>query len=432
MLGLYASNYSGPDFQNDDSDKKRLETERISNLIEVTSTLSNIFNDTSNSNIIEIDELNTAQTPFDSVLIGNYSGSNFDQNYSVNQADNLERYFPRIVATSSNDESNPEEIIFDGFTDTETNFDFFSISNSEDCNYEEAKRSFSDDPGKNETKNDSELEDSLNEIAENSGTLTKLHSLESKNTYKIGEKIGQGSYGVVYEATKEGTDEKYAAKVMSMEKCDYFIQNEVNNLLSFADPHIVKFHESFIVMNNGDQFYVIIMDLCENGSFLNLLNKNQMKFKSQKKILYDIVLALQYIHNRGMAHNDLKLDNIFIDKNLNAKLGDFGFSSNILISVNRIYHGIYDPPEFYEKYEINTLQAEIWSLGIIFWIVETKRSPYNENLPLPPQILRGNLMINNRSKLMKLAGKCLMRDPTKRITIDQIVNDEYFSCFKKQ
>lgn len=113
MLGLYASNYSGPDFQNDDSDKKRLETERISNLIEVTSTLSNIFNDTSNSNIIEIDELNTAQTPFNSVLIGNYSGSNFDQNYSVNQADNLERYFPRIVATSSNNESNPEEIIFD-------------------------------------------------------------------------------------------------------------------------------------------------------------------------------------------------------------------------------------------------------------------------------------------------------------------------------
>lgn len=218
MLGLYASNYSGPDFQNDDSDKKRLETERISNLIEVTSTLSNIFNDTSNSNIIEIDELNTAQTPFNSVLIGNYSGSNFDQNYSVNQADNLERYFPRIVATSSNNESNPEEIIFDWFTDTETNFDFFSISNSEDSNFEEAKRSFSDDPGKNETKNDSELEDSLNEIAENSGTLTKLHSLESKNTYKIGEKIGQGSFGVVYEATKEGTDEKYAAKVMPMEK----------------------------------------------------------------------------------------------------------------------------------------------------------------------------------------------------------------------
>lgn len=174
------------------------------------------------------------------------------------------------------------------------------------------------------------------------------------------------------------------------------------------------------------------MDLCENGSFLNLLNKNQMKFKTQKKILYDIVLAHQYIHNRGMAHNDLKLDNIFIDKNLNAKLGDFGFSSNILISVNRIYHGIYDPPEFYEKYEINTLQADIWSLGIIFWIVETRRSPYNENLPLHPQILRGNLMINNRSKLMKLAGKCLMRDPTKRITIDQIVNDEFFSCFKKQ
>lgn len=432
MLGLYASNYSGPDFQNDDSDKKHPETERISNLIDVTSTLSNIFNDTSNSNIIEIDELNTSQTPFDSVLIGDYSGSIFDQNDSANQADSFERYLPRIVATSSNNESNPEECIFDGFTYTETNFDFFSITNSEDSNFEEEKRTFSDDPGKNEAKNDSELEDNHNEIAENSGTLTKLHSLVSKNTYKIGEKIGQGSYGVVYEVTKEGTDEKYAAKVMPMEKCDNFIQNEVNNLLSFADPHIVKFHESFIVMNDGDQFYVIIMDLCENGSFLNLLNKYQIKFTTLKKILYDIVLALQYIHNRGMAHNDLKLENIFIDKNLNAKLGDFGFSSNKLISVNRVYHGIYDPPEFYEKYEINTLQSDIWSLGIIFWIAETKRSPYNENLPLPPQILRGNLMINNRSKLMNLAGKCLMRDPTKRITIDQIVNDEYFSCFKKQ
>lgn len=70
------------------------------------------------------------------------------------------------------------------------------------------------------------------------------------------------------------------------------------------------------------------MEFCEGEELTNFIEANPGRNNEDLKwkIFYQILEALNYIHNRGLLHRDLKPSNIFLDKQNNVKLGDFGLA----------------------------------------------------------------------------------------------------------
>ena len=89
------------------------------------------------------------------------------------------------------------------------------------------------------------------------------------------------------------------------------MQAELDVLQKLEHPHIVRILDLCEDTNN----YFITTELLENGNLLELLTKKNLNLKESDfaNIIYQILLALNYLHNQNIIHRDLKPENIMID-----------------------------------------------------------------------------------------------------------------------
>ena len=137
--------------------------------------------------------------------------------------------------------------------------------------------------------------------------------------YDILNKIGIGAYGQVYRIKHRFTNQIRAMKIISRSQikknysnCDECIENEIDILKEISHPNIIKLYEVYRDENN----YYLIDEFCSEGELLKYL----VEFKKLpeyivKKIMYELFTAVGYLHNNGIIHGDLKLENIMIDCN---------------------------------------------------------------------------------------------------------------------
>ena len=213
------------------------------------------------------------------------------------------------------------------------------------------------------------------------------------------------------------------------------IQNEINIMKTIDHPNIIKFEETVeLKMGNHETYIIIIMEYCEYGDLCSFLNHNSFESENQKlKIMKGLLESIKYLHDRGIAHGDIKLENILLDSNFNPKLADFGFSKNKLIMGDNSKTGTiyYAAPELFKRGNYNTLKADIWSIGITLFCISQKCFPFKNGdvKCIINQIVSGNLSFEQISSknLRKIIEMCTEVDPQKRPTIDELLNDEYFS-----
>ena len=146
------------------------------------------------------------------------------------------------------------------------------------------------------------------------------------------------------------------------------IENEINILRELNHPNIVKQYETLTDDSNSKLY--IVMEYCKKGD----LDKLILKSKNNKKVvdeelIWDILVqtlnALKYIHNeKKIIHRDIKPSNIFLDKNYNIKLGDFGLNRKYFNEYANAILGtpLYMAPEMLEKKHYND-EVDIWALG---------------------------------------------------------------------
>lgn len=172
------------------------------------------------------------------------------------------------------------------------------------------------------------------------------------------------------------------------------------------------------------------MEYISCGDLLSFVRKrSKLSERISKYIFRQIIDALQYIHSKNIVHRDIKLDNILIDLNNNIKLCDFGVSKQIK-SNERVYDQCGTPayiaPEILKNDGFQGFSADIWSAGIVLYAMSQGKVPFfaKDVQDLYLMIVKDKYspLEDVSSELEDLMSKLLIKDPSKRITIEGILN----------
>jgi len=228
------------------------------------------------------------------------------------------------------------------------------------------------------TKKNIDEYDNFNELYLIIMNKLKNKKQNTKNSIKINgfnniKYLNKGGYSKVYTAFHNVDNKKYAIKKIKYSEQS---QNEINIMSDFDHINIVKYNNSWI----NDKYLYIQMKLYETTLREWIDNRN---FKSdviniprddEKRIIKQIIDGVKYIHSFNIYHNDLKPGNIFLDKNMTVKIGDFGLSK-VNESNNEgtlLYMIPYNPtiPK----------NVDYYSIGVIYYELCTKFSTESERI----------------------------------------------------
>lgn len=242
-------------------------------------------------------------------------------------------------------------------------------------------------------------------------TLARLRDLPSAKMgkYIISNRIlGEGGYGRVFMCSTEDR-KQFAVKIINKRTMKGFapgdkrrnehVKKEITILKDLQHHNILKLHDVF---EEGDNFF-IITDLLPAGdlfSYITQYGSSGLPENHALAIMYQLGLAIQYLHERGVVHRDLKIDNILLTSIAPGALvvvADFGVSRYFVRNTGERMHTIigtrdYHAPELVSpgrKPDGFTEAVDVWGLGLIMAHLLTGRMPFSypleENLP----ILRG-------------------------------------------
>jgi len=200
--------------------------------------------------------------------------------------------------------------------------------------------------------------------------------------YIIIEKIGSGGYGVVVKALHVSTGVFVAIKQVNLrnspDSAIRALQLEINLMQTLDSEYIVKYLDHF----TKDDVLCIVMELVENGSLSNLVKRcdNELPETVVNIFVEKILYGLQYLHNQGVVHRDIKGANILLTRDGDVKLADFGISSKLSeLQKKKNAEVVGTPywmaPEVIRSEGVQTV-SDIWSLGCTIIELLTGKPPY--------------------------------------------------------
>lgn len=195
------------------------------------------------------------------------------------------------------------------------------------------------------------------------------------------KKIGKGTFGKVCLGIHIYTHEIVAIKILNKKRLIEIINydkiiKEIEIHKNINHNHICKFYD---VYQNKNNIYMIL-EYVENGNLLTYIYNNyNINENNARRILYQLINAIEYLHEIKIVHRDLKPENILLDNNNNVKLIDFGLSTiyrkNCLLTTS-CGSPFYTSPEILlgQKYEAEL--TDVWSLGIILFFITKPSSSF--------------------------------------------------------
>ena len=247
--------------------------------------------------------------------------------------------------------------------------------------------------------------------------------------------IGKGATSIVGKVTHKSTRKPFAVKIVSrddlVEKGLFLsFEQELRVHQSLDHPNIVKIYD---VIYSEKNIYVI-MDLCQNGDLFDWIQKGILSgSENLKRILYQILSAVDYIHKRNIAHLDLKPENILIDDNLSPKITDFGCCETPIRKNTKEFYGtlFYTAPEILKSTVVDFCKCDIWSLGVIFYALATCDLPWDctNDDTIRKCILAGHFSVPSYvdKKISIIIYGCLRKNPSQRLTAEELLKNELFN-----
>ncbi|XP_077473291.1 serine/threonine-protein kinase SIK1 isoform X1 [Stigmatopora argus] len=246
--------------------------------------------------------------------------------------------------------------------------------------------------------------------------------------YEIIRTLGKGNFAVVKLARHKVTKTQVAIKIIDKTRLNPSnlekIYREVQIMKLLNHPHIIKLYQ---VMETKDMLY-IVTEYAKNGEmFEHLTSNGRMSEEEARKSFWQILTAVDYCHRHHIVHRDLKTENLLLDANMNIKLADFGFG-NFYNAGEPLSTWCGSPPyaapEVFEGKEYEGPQLDIWSLGVVLYVLVCGSLPFDgPSLPaLKQRVTEGRFRIPffMSEDCENLIRKMLVVDPAKRITVAHI------------
>ncbi|KAM6909934.1 SNF-related serine/threonine-protein kinase isoform 2-T2 [Xenentodon cancila] len=248
--------------------------------------------------------------------------------------------------------------------------------------------------------------------------------------YDLDKTLGRGHFAVVKLARHVFTGEKVAVKVIDKTKLDTVatghLFQEVRCMKLVQHPNIVRLYE---VIDTQTKLY-LILELGDGGDMFDYIMKHEEGLNEDlaKKYFAQIVHAISYCHRLHVVHRDLKPENVvFFEKQGLVKLTDFGFSNKfqpgkkLTTSCGSL---AYSAPEILLGDEYDAPAVDIWSLGVILFMLVCGQPPFQEANDSETLTMimdcKYTVPAHVSSTCKDLIDRMLQRDPKRRASLEEI------------
>ncbi|XP_063283781.1 serine/threonine-protein kinase PLK3 isoform X2 [Pelobates fuscus] len=236
--------------------------------------------------------------------------------------------------------------------------------------------------------------------------------------------------------TELSTNKMYAVKVIPHSRVSKphqreKIVNEIELHRELHHKHVVKFSHHF---EDAENIY-IFLEICSRKSLAHIWKARHTLLEPEVRYyLKQIISGLKYLHLRGILHRDLKLGNFFINERMELKIGDFGLAARLepLEQRKKTICGTpnYLAPEVLYR-QGHGPESDVWSLGCVMYTLLCGTPPFEtsdlkETYRCIKQV-KYTLPACLSSAARHLIVGILKRSPSERLTLDQILEHEFFS-----
>ncbi|XP_055811943.1 phosphoenolpyruvate carboxylase kinase 1-like [Solanum dulcamara] len=262
-----------------------------------------------------------------------------------------------------------------------------------------------------------------------------------KRNYRVCEEIGRGRFGVVFKCYSPGNGEKFAVKSInklfiaddSIDRQCLYNEAKIMHLVS-PNPHIVRIADFY----EDDTYLDIVLELCNSSDLFQRLTSQRVFSESDAiAVMVPLMEAIAHCHRLGVAHRDIKPDNILFNDWNYLKLADFGSAQ--CFRDGELMSGVVGTP-YYVAPEVlagrdYTEKVDIWSAGVILYIMLAGIPPFygDSTEEIFEAVLRANVRFPTRIfHSVSPAAKDLLRgmlckDVSRRFSAEQVLRHPWIT-----
>ncbi|XP_078375482.1 mitogen-activated protein kinase kinase kinase 4-like isoform X2 [Oculina patagonica] len=276
--------------------------------------------------------------------------------------------------------------------------------------------------------------------------VKELASISSRKVpfkWQRGNKIGEGQFGKVYACVNLDTGEVMAVKQIKFQPNDHGeirdLADEIKNFEGIRHESLVKYYG--VELHRDEMF--IFMEYCADGTISDVA-KLGLPESMIRVYTYQILVAVNVLHEKGIVHRDVKGANIFVSSGGLLKLGDFGSSIKLKNPLQTVYGEISNirGTVAYMAPEVITLDkgagygraADIWSIGCVVVEMATGKPPWpdcDNNFVIMFKVGEGATpaipeTLSEEGQDFLLC--CFLHDPYERHTAIQLMDHSFVKC----
>ncbi|KAJ1985651.1 cyclin-dependent kinase 5 [Dimargaris cristalligena] len=282
--------------------------------------------------------------------------------------------------------------------------------------------------------------------------------------YQKIEKLGEGTYGVVYKAQNRETGEVVALKRIRLDNEEEGVPctaiREISLLKELKHPNIVRLHD---VLHTEKKLTLVFEHLDSDLKKYIDINQHNLEPMIVKRFMYQLLQGIAYCHNHRVLHRDLKPQNLLISKRGDLKLADFGLARAFGIPVRNYSYEVvtlwYRAPDVLMESTQYSTTIDLWSAGCIFaemasgfplfsgnshvdqlhkifkilgtpteerWPGLTSLKGYRPDFPVHPPVNLHQFVPKLDAQGVNLLSMLLKYVPEERVTAEQALNHPYF------
>ncbi|KAL8497944.1 hypothetical protein ACS0TY_021336 [Phlomoides rotata] len=212
----------------------------------------------------------------------------------------------------------------------------------------------------------------------------KMKAKRKVGKYELGRTIGEGNFAKVKFAQNTETGDSVAIKVLAKStilkhKMVDQIKREISIMKIVRHPCIVKLHE---VLASQSKIYIVLEFVTGGELFDKIAHHGRLSENESRRYFQQLIDTVSHCHSKGVYHRDLKPENLLLDSKGNLKVSDFGLSALPQQGVDLLHTTCGTPnyvaPEVLGHQGYDGAAADIWSCGVILYVLMAGYLPFDE------------------------------------------------------